>query len=239
VSTPSRFYTHSQFTVAAFQPPFSPVIEVVYAANPHLPSQKLDAFELGYRVQPSVVFSADIATFYNVYDNLNRAEEAATRLVTTPFPNLLLPLQWQSTSRAESYGAEVALHWQPATAWRITGTYSWLHLRIRPDEFLGTGSPTHQASVRSYATLTRRLQFNAFAAYVSDIAALAISTDTIRVPAYVRVDAGFVLRATDSLELALWGRNLASPRHGEISSQDTGTVGEVPRGALFKITYRF
>jgi hypothetical protein len=55
----------------------------------------------------------------------------------------------------------------------------------------------------------------------------------------VRFDTGLTYRPSATLELGLWGQNLLDPRHGEISSQDAGTVTQVPRTVIARITKRF
>ena len=239
VSTPSRFYTNSRFTVGAFQPPSSPVVEVALMPNADLPSQKLNAFELGYRIQVSEVLSADLATFYNKYKQLYGVVAGAPSFEMDPFPHVLAPLNWESSLVATSYGAELEANWRPTSSWRLTGTYSWLHLRVRPDPILGTGSPAHQWSLRSYTSVSARLEISALIAYVDRIESLKTVTQTAQIPSYVRFDAGLVMHPTDALQVGLWGQNLLDPSHPEISSQDSRTVSEVPRGVLLRVTRHF
>ena len=239
VSTPSRFYTNTRFTVGGFQPPSSPVVEVALMPNANLPSEKLNAFELGYRRQLSEVFSVDLATFYNEYKQLYGAAPGAPSFVMDPFPHVVLPLNWESTLAATSYGAELEANWRPTSAWRLTGTYTWLHLRVRPDPTLGIGSPAHQWSLRSYASVSARLEISASLAYVGGIESLKTVTETVQIPSYVRFDAGLVMHPTEALQVGLWGQNLLDPHHPEISSQDSRTVSEVPRGVLLRVTRRF
>jgi iron complex outermembrane recepter protein len=238
VSTPSRFYTHSRFSVGAFQVPDGPVTEIALMPDPDVPSQKLDAFELGYRLQTFGSFSADIAAFHNDYDQIYSPVADAPQFVTVPFPHLVLPYTWRGVFGAESYGAEIEASWQPNPAWRLTGTYSWLSLRVQGNSALGTGSPEHQFALRSNASLSPKLELTASAAYVDSIDAFSSTIDTAHIPSYVRFDAGLIYRPFEDLEIGLWGPNLLDPSHGEISGQDSATVSEVPRGVLLKITVR-
>jgi outer membrane receptor protein involved in Fe transport len=104
---------------------------------------------------------------------------------------------------------------------------------------LGAGSPAHQASVRSRFTLSPTFEINSGLYYVDGIESLDSTLSTVRVPSYLRFDTGLTYRPSATLELGLWGQNLLDPRHGEISSQDAGTVTQVPRTVIARITKRF
>jgi outer membrane receptor protein involved in Fe transport len=87
--------------------------------------------------------------------------------------------------------------------------------------------------------LSPTLEMNSALYYVGSIASLDSTLEPLRVPSYVRFDTGILYRPSATLELGLWGQNLLDRRHGEFSSQDAGTVTQVPRTLLAKITKRF
>ena len=93
--------------------------------------------------------------------------------------------------------------------------------------------------MRSRLALSPTLEINSALYYVDSIESLNTALETTHIPSYVRFDTGLVYRPSATLELGLWGQNLLDPRHGEISSQDSGTVTQVPRTFLAKITRRF
>src|SRR6202040_4158319 len=69
-------------------PPFNsplPVVEAIYGSK-QFRSEDLLAYEVGYRVQATSTFSADIATFYNSYTNLRSAEPGKPFVEANPFP---------------------------------------------------------------------------------------------------------------------------------------------------------
>ena len=131
------------------------------------------------------------------------------------------------------------MNWRALDNWNLSASYSWLSLRVKPVDTLGIGSPAHQAQLRSRLTLSPSLELSSALYYVSSIASLDSTLDPVRVPSYVRVDTGLIYRPSATLELGLWGQNLLDRRHGEFSSQDAGTVSQVPRTILAKITKRF
>jgi iron complex outermembrane recepter protein len=239
VSTPSRFYNDTRFSTGAFQPPASPVIVATLMPNADLPSEKLHAYELGYRVQPNSALSVDIAAFYNEYHNIYGDVAGTPFFEMQPVPHLVLPLNWNPNLTGRSHGLEAAVNWRALDNWNLSASYSWLSLHVKPVDLLGPGSPSHQASLRSRLTLSPTFEINSALYYVSSIASLDSTLNTVPIPSYVRLDTGLVYRPSPTLELGLWGQNLLDPRHGEISSQDSGTVTQVPRTVIARITRRF
>jgi iron complex outermembrane recepter protein len=239
VSTPSRFYNDSRFSVATFPAAGGVLLEAALIPNENLPSQTLDAYEIGYRVEPVSSVYADLAAFYNIYDNLYGISTQAPEFAPTPVPHVVLPLLWSPNLDGRSYGAELAVNYKPLDSWRLTGTYSWLHLRVRPDAASAGGSPAHQFGLRSYASLAPRFELNTALYYVSSIQSLKSPTETVHIDSYVRLDVGLVYQATRTLEVGAWGQNLLERRHAEVASQNTSSVSEVPRSALVRVTKRF
>jgi iron complex outermembrane recepter protein len=239
VSTPSRFYHDTRFNVTAFEPQGSPLIVAALLPAPDLPSSKVNAYELGYRVEPMARLSVDIATFFSDYRGFYGDTAGTPIFEAQPVPHLLLPLYWNHGLTAKSYGAEAAVSWRALDNWNLSASYSWLHLRVKPVDTLGVGSPAHQANLSSRLTLLPNLEINSAVYYVGSIDSLNSTLETTHIPSYVRLDTGVIYRPSATLELGLWGQNLLDPRHGEISSQDSGTITQVPRAFLAKITKRF
>jgi iron complex outermembrane receptor protein len=239
VSTPPRFYRDGRISTSAFQPPASPVVEVAIVPNSDLPSQKLDAYEVGLRVEPLQSVSVELATFYNLYERMYVPIQGVPIFEPTPVPHILVPLQWQAVGDYTSYGAELVVNYRPIDQWRLTGTYSWLHLRGLPFKSFDNSSPAHQVGLQSFTTLTPKLELNTSLKWVSAVDSVLGDASTTRVPAYVRLDAGLVFHASASTEVGLWGQNLTDAEHGEINSLDASGVTEVPRSVLFRVIKRF
>ncbi len=68
--TPSLFERNARLNVAAFQPPGSPPVLVSILGNPAVTAEKVTAYELGYRVEPTPRLSFDLAGFFNQYSDL-------------------------------------------------------------------------------------------------------------------------------------------------------------------------
>ncbi len=236
--TPSRIHRSGRFNAGAFQSPFGPVLAEL-RGNSNIVSETVDAYELGYRIEPARNLSVDLAAFYNVYDNLFNAVAGVPQFTATPSPHLLIPLDLTNTLAGESYGVEATVQWKPVERWRLTANYSWLQVfspglvnATKPD-------PEQRVSVRSYLDLPWNLELNGFASYVNSVEALNQSNTTAVIPAYLRVDAGIVWRPRPALEIGIWGQNLLDNQHPEFTSQGTSAITEVPRSVVARFTLRF
>jgi iron complex outermembrane receptor protein len=238
VSTPSRLYHDTRFNVIAFPLPDGTVVELAYVPRKDLPSEKLNAFEVGYRANVSTALSVDVAAFYNRYHDMYTLAPQPAAFEAEPAPHILQPSSWAATGRATSYGTELSVNYQPRDGWRLTGTHTWLHMRSSIGDVIDKLSPEHQLSLRSYSNLTSRLELNAAVYWASGVDALAVA-ESLRVPAYLRLDAGLVFMPLPSLEVGLWGQNLTDRHHVEGASQDTGALHEISRSVLLRVTRRF
>jgi iron complex outermembrane receptor protein len=238
VSTPSRLVRGSRVDLSVFQPsPSGPLFEASIFGNDDVESERLDAIELGYRFEASAHLSFDLATFYNRYRDLVVALPDRAEFELTPAPHVLLAQQWANGIDGYTYGSELSVQWQPLDIWRVTGTYSYIAIRVN-NAFFEATSPDQQASIRSYLNLPRHLELNAAAYYVSRIQTPVVS-GLMETPAYVRLDVGMTWHPADAVEWGLWGQNLLDGRHPESPSFTTTQVTEVPRGAVGRITWRF
>ncbi len=240
VSTPSRIYRGGRVSTGTFQPsPFSPVFETAVIGSSNVISETLDAYELGYRIEPASNLSFDLATFYNVYDNVTGFTAGTPRFETDPQPHMLVPIDWASNTTGESYGAELSMQWKPFECWRLIASYGWLHMHLRPDNNDSLGSPQQQAALRSYLSLPWNLELNGMVAFVDKVATSNNTFGTAPIPAYIRADIGLVWHASKTLDIGIWGHNLLDNRHPEFTSQTASVITEMPRSFMAKVTWRF
>lgn len=199
--------------------------------NPDFESEELLAWELGYRVQPASALILDLATFYNVYDNL-RSQEALV-------PGQRFPIRLDNKLEAEAWGLELRANYEAAPWWRLHGAYSWFDkdLTLDPDSTDPTGGvpegndPRHRFTLRSSFDLPRGVQMDAWLRYVDEL-------PDPRVPSYTEMDlrVGWVPRP--GLDLSLIGRNLLHDRHPELGAP-TPTRKEVERSLYGRVTWRW
>lgn len=211
--------------------PGGPYLPIV-TGDPSVNAETLWAYELGWRVQPTSRVRADLALFFNDYDDLidtgtSATLDPATGLAETGFNNNLA---------GETYGGEVSVTVSPVDSWRLTAAYSLLLTDIRPSgssaALIEDSTPVNQASLRSAHDLTRRIGFDAQLRYVDSLPTI---------PAYLALDLRLAYRPNENLEFSLTAQNLLDQQHAEQAAPVGPFVplGEVPRGFHGKITWRF
>jgi iron complex outermembrane receptor protein len=220
--------------------PFPAVISVF--GSPDFRSEDLLAYELGYRVQLTSNFSADIATFYNHYTHLRTAEPGVPFVEGSPIPtDIVIPFVAGNKMGGGTYGSELFTDWRVVPKWRLLTSYSYLQMDIRkdatsldptadnPDGF----SPRHQLYVRSSIDLPKRWEHDFVVRYVDRLPGLSI-------PSYYSLDTHISWKATPQMEFSIGSENLLNKRHLEFVPDFINTSPtEVKRTVYGSITWRF
>jgi iron complex outermembrane recepter protein len=240
VRTPALFELDGRLNAAAFQPgPNSPPVLVSVLPNPQLDSEKLVAYELGYRFAPSTRVSVDISTFINHYSDVIVMIPGSPQFELEPAPmHILVPLREENAPNAQTHGVEVSAQWQVLPHWMLNGSYTWLHIDSPQSPLTDQASPQQQFQVRSYLDLPFHLELNAALYYVDTVTVPSGPVDA-RIPAYARGDLGLIWKPDGRLSIGVWGENLQGPRHLEFASQNSSLLTEVPRSFLGKVTWSF
>jgi iron complex outermembrane recepter protein len=220
------------------------VVDTIYGNTDFL-SEDLIAYEFGYRVQPSSRVSFDLATFYNVYDNLRSIElgPSPTQPITAPPPPpaFFIPTHVANNLYGEAYGFELTSTIQLTDWWRLKPSYSLLKMQLhtRPGSTDTTSesdegkSPQQQFILTSGMDLPHGLELDCVLRYVDRLPALDIDS-------YVAMDIRLGWRPNKNVELAIVGQNLFSVRHGEFAPSFINTPKtDIPEGVYGKITLRF
>ncbi len=190
------------------------------AGGPDFMSERLTAYEVGYRGQPLEGLSFSLSGFYNVYDDLRTAESPAVGF---------FPLTIGNEMEGETYGVELWGNYSVLDWWRVSAGLSTLQkdLRLKPVsrdlfgvEFAGN-DPEYQLLLRSSMNLTDAIEFDVMMRAVDEL-------PSPQIPGYVELDARFGWHVTDALELSLAGSNLLSARHEEFRSTSS-PVRKIPR----------
>jgi len=204
-------------------------------------SEKLTAYEMGYRVQPVENVYLDIATFYNVYDDLLTHEPGTPFFELTPAPpHLVIPVHFDNRMDGETYGAEVAANWNVTKFWRVAAGLTYLEMELDPDSSSGNAradategsSPQHQFHIRSYLDLPHNVQFDTALYYVDSLPAQDVSS-------YVRLDARLGWHPTENLELSVGLQNLLDTEHDEYGLAEGVHPTEAERSVYGKVTWTF
>ncbi len=185
---------------------------LVYLTGGRFVSEKLVAYEVGYRAQPAPSLSVSIAAYYNTYDDLRSFELT---------PVTLLPIVIENKMEGETYGVEVSAAYQVFAWWRLSGGANWEHedLRYKPGSAPPPGvgvdiagnDPRYQASASSMMNLGHHVNFGLDLRGVGALPAPAS-------PYYVEAGARVSWAVTDAVEISLRGDNLLNPHHAEFGA---------------------
>jgi iron complex outermembrane receptor protein len=203
------------------------------APSPDFASEKVTAYELGYRVQPFARASVSVSAYYNVYDDLRTAALTAGGL----------PLMLANGLRGNTYGVEVWGDYKPLAWWRLSAGFNNLHRRfeLKPGQIDATllqsvgQDPAWQAFFRSRMDVTSRLELDAGLRSVGQVS----NAFGPIVPGYTEADARIGWRVTDQVELALEGMNLLHDRHLEANDPSTLAPRQIGRSVYVSLTWGF
>jgi iron complex outermembrane receptor protein len=200
--------------------------------NPDVSAERLWAYELGWRIQPTSRVSVDVALFYNDYQDLMTIGNDPRLVPGIPIGTA--EYSWTNESSGRTYGGEASVTVAPTDTWRLTAAYSLLVARIQGTqpgaEASERSSPKNQISLRSAYDFNKHWSLDGQLRYVDSIQG---------VPAYLTADLRLSYRPNDHLEYALVGQNLLDPSHPEQAATPFVLASEVPRGFYAKITWRY
>lgn len=201
----------------------------LFLGDPDFESEKLTAYELGYRSQLLPGLSLDVASFYNVYDDLRSQERT----------NGGFPIVLRNMANAKTWGIETRLTGQPVARWSWLIAYALLEEDFSVDP--GSTDPTqgqaeahdprHRLLVRSSLDLSHGIGLDAWLRYVDRLSFNST-------PGYLEMDLHLGWRPSRSLELALVGRNLLHDSHPELGAAGPRRE-EVERSLYGKVTWAF
>ncbi len=234
VRTPSRLERGSRMVsmIVPATPPFLPEPVVLHSlGNGDFDSEKLVAWELGYRVQPRENLSLDLALFYNDYDDLQSFESV---LPGRPVSDVM----FDNRLAAHSQGLELMADWWPQDWWRLQGSYSYLRVDTSlagsqhpkdNNSLVEDSSPEQQLSLRSLMKLRDDLQLDIWLYRVGALKRTAYSRPFLSIPAYTSLNFRLAWMPARNLELSLAGQNLLDSHHPEFIGENFLTVTEVER----------
>jgi iron complex outermembrane recepter protein len=196
-------------------------------------SEKLVAFEAGYRGQPTRRTSLSVSAFFNAYDDIR----------TTEFqPGGGLPIQLMNGLEGHTYGVE---------AWSVTQLTPWLrinlglsalwkrfhekpgHVDLAQRDALGH-DPHLQLFLRAELNPVERLRLNLG---LRRIGALDGVAGDPPIDGYFEADANLTYRLSETLELYVAGNNLLHETH--LESNDAQRVRLAQRSLYLGTRLRF
>ncbi len=243
VKVPSR----TERSLRLFQrvlPPFSEEnpwpfpAEAVFFGNPDSEPEEVIALEAGYRALPAGNISLDIALFYNFYDHfIDGVLGDPSFRIQDGAGVLTFPVTNETRLEAETWGAEVALAWEPSRRWRLRTAYSFFQEKIHEEDgfsLIGEdSSPRHQMSILSCVDLPGNLEWDLWFRYVDELSARGID-------AYATLDMRVGWKPIRNLEISVTGQNLLDPEHPEFyEGALLAPRTEIERGVYAKFAWRY
>ena len=219
VRTPSRL---DRELFAPGSPPF-----FLLDGGPNFTSEKLIAYEIGYRAQPVPQASLSISTFYNVYDDLRSIE---------PGPGGVPVIA--NKMEGYTYGVETWVNYRVLDWWRLSAGYNYLKekLGFKADSQDITGTqaagndPAHQFSARSAMNLPHNLEWDTALRVIGAL-------PSPNVPSYVTLDTRLGWTVSKGVELSLIGFNLLDHDHPEFGAAPTRS--ELARAFYARIVWMY
>ena len=173
--------------------------------NKEFKSESLVAYELGGRAVPVEWMSADLALYYNDYDDLHYLDTDVWA--------------YSNDSSGKSYGAELALDFQPLEQWKLRSTYTYHHgkfIQRSTGDQLPTSeySPKHAFSVRSYYDMFTNWEFDTGLYGVQ-----GMGTD-FQEAEYIRLDGRLAWHFSEGMEAYIGVQGASEPERSELDEFD-------------------
>jgi iron complex outermembrane recepter protein len=197
-------------------------------AGKNFRSEKVKAFELGYRVRFIEKVSVSIAGYYNLYNDIR-----SINYYPAPTPTFI----FANDQKADAWGFEFASNIYFTEWWRIRLGYSYLDNKftsvsadVVPFSMdLESIDPKQQFKFQSIMDLPKGFGFDVTGRYVDKLQSAFFTTD---IPSYFTFDARISWHHSH-YELAVVGNNLAEKSHIEFANR------LVPRNITGRLTLRF
>ncbi|MBI2429037.1 MAG: TonB-dependent receptor, partial [Ignavibacteriales bacterium] len=204
VRTPSRI--DRDFFVPA-SPPY------LLAGGSGFVSEKVIAYEAGYRIYPLKSFLIDAVLYYNTYDDIRSVE-------LQPDSSFLL----QNGLEATTYGGRVAGTAQIMDWWKLKFVYIHFQktIALKPwsndaNKGFGEGNdPRHRLFFQSTMDIGENWDVDFWVRYID-----ALPNTNAPVPAYTGVDARVGRKITDNIRASIMLQNIFTPWHTEFGSPST------------------
>lgn len=192
-------------------------------------SEKVLAYEMGYRVRPVEGMSLSFATFYNRYNSLRSLD------TTTGNPKAIV---LANSQQAESWGFEFSGTYQAARWWRLRGGFTYFDRKISPtnprvlpiSSSFESVDPKNVFMFQSIMDLNKNWQLDINGRYTDALPTIAGTS--LNVPPYFTFDVRLAWQIR-SLEFSCVGQNLSADQHTEAG------LSKLPRTIYGKVTWRF
>ena len=197
----------------------------ILALAPDFESEKLIAYEVGYRTQPTPQTSLSVSLYYNQYSDL-RTED----FLPAGSPALI---QFRNDEVGQTYGVEAWGDWRVLSWWKLSAGVNLMHKDlhvvatppgVRATDYAGGDDPGYQYSFRSSMNLPHDLELD-FGFQVVDQLPNPV------VASYVQANARIAWHVTPTTELSLSGYNLIGAY--QVQAITPGTPAFAPQRSIY------
>jgi iron complex outermembrane receptor protein len=192
-----------------------------------LDSEKLIAYEIGYRGQPTPRTYVSVSLYYNDYDDLRA-------ISPSPGPGILT---FDNAMQGEIYGMEAWGDVDVTDRWRLSAGLNLMEkdldlkdngLPLALDQHRGN-DPSYEAFLRSRLDLWRGVELDVALRFIDDL-------PEPDVPEYVEVDARLGWHVSEAVEVWVAGANLLHEQH--LESKPDAAFREIPRSVSVGLRWR-
>jgi iron complex outermembrane receptor protein len=236
VRIPTRF--ERDIDVDVTDPSKSPLLH--YFGDRGYGSEKLLAYELGYRWQIEKRLFLDLAAYLNVYRGLLSLEFAPS-YVDPATGQTIIPIVNKNLTDGLARGGEASLTLTPVRSWRLVANYSYLLLTLEPKGqdlnggyVLAGSTPRNLFSLQSFVDLPDHFQLDALFRYSTAVLSASQIVKDQEIPNFAELDVRVAWQGLQHLDISLVGRNLLHAHHRELP----GGL-EMQRAVYAKIAGRF
>jgi len=222
--------------------PGAPPILIAEINKGNLDAEKLLAYEAGYRWIPNSKLSLDLTSYFFQYSDLIEFTVGET---FANAGNLVIPFSNANALDGEVYGAELALKYHPFKSWRVSASYSFNEVDLRPTlsnvfdpssfasegDIDAEGEPNHIFSIRSFLDLPHNFQFDTMLYHVN-------RNKSRNIPAYSRLDIRLGWNPTEHINLSIMVQNLLDGNHPELNEL-LEVATETERSFYFKVIFNY
>ncbi len=222
VAVPAIFFEDTSVPTVAFpnmEAQLPQVISVTGTRN--IESEKLIAYETGFRASFSSDVSLDVALFYNDYNDLMSIHPGDTAVGFSPLGGLALNTTFNFANglTADSYGGEISLAWRALDTLNLSTNYSYIDIEghrglsedMGNEALIEQTTPHHQASLQARIDLSQDVELDLIGRYVDLLAYGDVDSYT---DLTIRLGWAFA----PDWELILVGKNLLHDQHHEFTS---------------------
>jgi iron complex outermembrane receptor protein len=205
--------------------------------------EQLIAYEVGYRIKPTIKTLIDATTFYNQYSKL-RTFESINEVPTAA-----------NLGYGESQGFEISGKWQVTNDWRMEASYDYLNLDLHISDnstdstsIVGAAdglqvaeglSPKNQVKFRSFYNISPKIEFDNILYYVDNLPTAGTTYHTTGIPSYFRFDTRLGYLPSRNLDLSVGIQNLLNQGRREFKAALYNNQTEIGRTFYVKAVWQY